>query len=335
MNNYLDYLCCVYDVCFVSKESRANDRLALGPNKFYDPPSLADRQYQSAGPLSIYTTTKQPQADSDKSLKLHSSDWDVVPKSCSAGDWLMRYTENETNFHPWSVDAKFSYFELVPWRQQKSRVDLIHDEGWERSSLNEDNRQQLRKLQKFEIKRFKRLHKQRKKLEKLRAKRHFKIKLILSFELNGRNMKMFSPKLETRKFVHRDQHVFVFDNRCFNLDEHWGYFSQRNKGVEELLVKGQHLKVLADYRKLVDGSHGDLPCITNGDRVFREVPCDKCRDRWVPQAKTKMIHSTAAVRSASDSFHFRFCLLVGLIAASSMKTHQSNDEGGGGGGGVQ
>lgn len=307
MNNYFEYLCCVYDICFESKTPLRSDRLAIAPtNKFYDqsaafhPSNQSNNNRSGPGPgqLSVLATTKQPVATTDKSLKAYQNEWDVVPSSCQAGDWLMRYSENETNFHPWSVDAKFSHFELVPWRQQRSRVDLINDEGWDRTTLTDESEQYLRKLQKFETKRWKRLYKQRRKFEKLRTRRHIKLRFIVTFEVRNNKMKMFSPKLETRKFVYRDQHVFVFDKRCFNLDEHWGYFSQRNKGVEELLVNGEQLKVMADYRGITGpDSSNDLPRISNGERVFKEVPCEKCRNRWVNIMTT---FGRWAMRDAND-----------------------------------
>lgn len=291
MYNYFEYLCCVYDICFESKSSVNRSKLALPQNSIV----YEQSQFFHGVPIHFQSpyavTTRQPLSaagvaatHTNRSLKFYSTDWDVVPKTCNAGDWLMRYSEHETNFRPWSEDAKFSYFELVPWRQQKCRVDLINDEGCERTTLSAESQQHLRKLQKFETRRWRRLYKQRQKLDKLKTKRTIKIRFVVTFEVRNHKMKMFAPKVETRKFIYRDRHVFVFDNRCFNLDEHWGYFSQRNKGVEELLVNGQHLKILsaADYRAITDGTHHyDLPRITNGDRIFREVPCEKCRGRWV------------------------------------------------------
>lgn len=287
MNNYFDYLCCVYNICFESKNSLHSDKLAIASNQFYDHSFVSQTTKQSvnrsAGQLNVLAvTTRQPLSTTDKSLKSYKNEWDVVPRTCQGGDWLMRYSENETNFHPWSVDAKFSHFELVPWRQQRSRVDLVHDEGWDRTTLTDESEQNLRKLQKFETKRWKRLYKQRQKFEKLRTRRHIKLRFIVTFEVRNNKINMFSPKVKTRKFVYRDQHVFVFDKRCFNLDEHWGYFSQRSKGVEEMLDNGQPVKTMADYRA-INGpeANNDLPRISNGERVFKEVPCEKCRNRWV------------------------------------------------------
>lgn len=307
MNKSVEYLCCVYDICFEVKPSIQPNHLALPQNQFNDPVSFPRYNQHYHMPIGDFNsfltagatiTTKQPAADSlDRSLKLPAGDDSddhtsklVVPQTCRSGDWSMRYSEHETNFHPWSIDAKFSHFELVPWRQQKSRVDLVNDEGCERTELSAESQENLRRLQKFEIKRWKRLHRQREKLDRLRAKRHIKIKFIVSLELRNQRLKMFSPKVETRKFIYKNQHVFVFNNRCFNLDEHWGYFSQRNKGVEETLVNGQHLRMLADHRGLTHFNNGnnvdyrigsELKRISNGEQAFQEVPCDKCRDRWV------------------------------------------------------
>lgn len=270
MNNYFENLCCLYDICFESKSSVNHGKVALPQNyTFYDQP-----EFVCGVPLdfqSPYTAkTKQPlsaaaASDSNRSLKFYSTDWDVVPRTCNAGDWLMRYSEHETNFRPWSENAKFSYFELVPWRQQKCRIDLINDEGWDRTTLTAKSQQYLRKLKKFETRRWRRLYKDRQNLDKQKTKRHIKICFVASFELQNHKVKMFTPTVEPRKFIYRDRHIFVFDNRCFNMDDHWGYFSKRNKGVEEILVNGQHLKILSadDYR------------------AIKEVPCEKCLYRWV------------------------------------------------------
>lgn len=244
-----------------------------------------------AATLKIYSTAPQPsivveqqhQQQQQNESNYHNSDWDVVPKSC-AGDWLMRYTNNETNFHPWQFNAKFSHFELVPWRQQKKNIDLTNAIGCEPIQLTDDNRQQLRTLQKFELARSKRLLKQRLKIEKNRIKRQIKIRLVFSLELHHKKMRLFRARQNERRRripinIERRQ-LFVFDPNCFSAaTEHWGYFSQRNKGVEELLVNDG-----SKLRAITNGSHSSnttlLP-LTIAAAAFRKVPCKKCKNRCV------------------------------------------------------
>lgn len=301
--NYLDYLCGVYDICFKQSPARqlgsngASSASKASKSKFYDY-SIGDSR-MGAATLKIYSTAPQsgivakqlpqpPQQQQQTQTKFQNSDWDVVPKTC-AGDWVMRYTSNETNFHPWQFNAKFSHFELVPWRQQKKNIDLTNAVGCEPIQLTDDNRQQLRTLQKFELARSKRLLKQRLKIEKNRIKRQIKIRLVFSLELRQKRMKLFRARQNERRrqfpSIERRQ-LFVFDPNCFSLaTEHWGYFSQRNKGVEELLVNDG-----SKLRAITSGSQSELTMHRPRSSVatavaaaaaFREVPCEKCKNRCV------------------------------------------------------
>lgn len=280
MNNYFGYFCGIYEICFKSGNSFHNEKssVAITQSKFYNPPVTA---------LNIYSTgpNGRPLSARNRDVKFHKSEWDVVPKTC-AGDWVMRYTENETNFNPWQFNQKFSHFELVPWRQQNKQIDLTNAIGWEPFQLADFN-EQLKKLRKFELKRSKRLLKRRIKLEKKRIKRHIKIRFIFSFELRRRKMKLFNKttkSLERRQVTYRDRRFFIFDKNCFNLSEHWGYFSQRNKGVEELLVNNGQALQYRQQRSIGYWPNNALPPpieSASAMSVFEEVPCGECQDRWV------------------------------------------------------
>lgn len=249
--NYFDYLCGVYEICFrTPAKLTENQRSKSDEPQFYDysEKPIAESFIGAAtvnlfGKSTNFASATAGSVLSDiKTDKFHNSDWDIVPKSC-AGDWLLRYSQNETNFNPWQFDAKFSHFELVPWRQQNKRIDLVNAIGWEPIDQTPATQQQMRALQKFELARTKRLQKQREKF-----RRQIKIRFILSLEVRQKKMKLFranrsnsaihaaAASYQRKLVLQRDQHLFVFDENAYDFATHWGYFSQRNKGVEELLV---------------------------------------------------------------------------------------------------
>lgn len=301
--NYFDYLCGVYEICFRTpaklnaaerpQRSNSNDE-----PKFYDHSEkpITEHFMKSGGgdkasaptvnilgnvPFFSPSAAQKFNHITKSTQNFHNSDWDVVPKSC-AGDWLLRYSQNETNFNPWHIDAKFSHFELVPWRrQQNKRIDLTNAIGWEPFKLTQATQNQLRTLQKFELARSKRLQKQRMKTQqqqRAKFRRQFKIRFIFALEVRQKRMKLFrgnrgggggaagagdallpgpmstaaAAATYRRKLVlQRDQQLYVFNARGYDLltEQHWGYFSQRNKGVEEMLVKHN------------DASQLDLSCV--------------------------------------------------------------------------
>lgn len=291
--NYFDYLCGVYDICFrtpakLNASERQQRSKSSDEPKFYDyseKPITEDflkigggggdkvgATVNILGNAPFFPTPAAQKFNhiTKSTQNFHNSDWDVVPKSC-AGDWLLRYSQNETNFNPWHIDAKFSHFELVPWRrQQNKRIDLTNAIGWEPFKLTPATQNQLRTLQKFELARSKRLQKQRmKSQQQQRAKfrRQIKIRFIFALEVRQKKMKLFranrggggggdalvaaSPMssvaaataaaatYQRKLILQRDQQLYVFNARGYDLmtEQHWGYFSQRNKGVEEMLVK--------------------------------------------------------------------------------------------------
>lgn len=287
--NYLDYLCGVYNICFKQSSGHPLGSASLSTStsktRFYTN-SLSDTCMGSAKLIAPQSAivAKQRQLQS----KFENSESDVVPKSC-AGDWVMRHTHNETNFHPWQFNARFAHFELVPWRQQKKKIDLRNAVGCEPVQLTEDNRQQLRTLQKFEVARSKRLLKQRLKYEKNRIKRQIKVRLVFSLELHQKRMRMFRARQMERQrqwpSIER-RPLFVFDPNCFSVNsEHWGYFSQRNKGVEELLVDhGSKMRAITNGSELSSSltlQQERSSMVIAAAAALREVPCEKCRSRCV------------------------------------------------------
>lgn len=309
--NYLDYLCGVYEICFrTPAKLNAPERRRSKSEEptFYD---YSEKPISGSfiGGTGVNIFTKGPNFASplnqSKSPKFHNSDWDIVPKSC-AGDWLLRYSQNETNFNPWHFDAKFSHFELVPWRQQNKRIDLANAIGWEPFKLTPANEQQLRTLQKFELARSKRLQKQRLKLQRERFRRQIKIRFIFSLEVRQRRMRLFrsnrmsalaAATYQRKLVLQRDQHLLIFDECGYGLAEHWGYFSQRNKGVEEMLVNNaSSLNLSRAPKSLIYpsasansskySSHRNSPeSIAKETPAIRDVvdivPCEKCRSRCV------------------------------------------------------
>lgn len=310
--NYLDYLCGVYDICFrtpAKLNAPERHRSKSDQPKFYDyseKPIIENFIGTSAVNIFTKGSNFPSPLNQSKLSKFQTSDSDIVPRSCT-GDWLLRYSENETNFNPWQFDAKFSHFELVPWRQQNKRIDLANAIGWEPFKLTPANQQQLRTLQKFELARTKRLRKQRLKSQREKFRRQIKIRFIFSLEVRQRRMKLFrtnrtgalAAATYQRKWVlQRDQHFFIFNDCEYDLAEHWGYFSQRNKGVEEMLVNNasslnlshKHKGISYPYSSINSSKYASLhrnslESIAKEIPATREsvdiVPCEKCRSRCV------------------------------------------------------
>lgn len=311
--HYSDYLCGVYKICFRSPAQlkSPDDRPHADPQttKIFD---YSDKSFTSnflttAG-LNALAKSAPVVTDQIKSSDSGSAaDTDIVPKTC-AGDWLLRYTPNETNFNPWRPDAKFSHFELVPWRQQNKRIDLLHAIGWEPFNAPDANQRQLRALQKFEAGRTKRLRKQQLKRQRDHIRRQIKIRFILSLEVRQRAMQQSKYRAlpsvamqatEQRKLVlERDRQMIVFDERAYELSEHWGYFSQRNKGGAAVLaankagVVGDRLALSDRPRSSSASSYQSTQSLvakqskadsSDSSGIVSDVgvPCAKCRKRCV------------------------------------------------------
>lgn len=270
------YLCFVFDYCLKYPHS---DCELSKTTKFYDPPdeydnNIVQQMYVPASPLRA----------GNKSLKIIDNEHlDSVPKSCYGGDWILRYSDSETDFHPWNSKSKFSHFDLVPWRTQKSRIDLFHAIGWEPDNgCDKDTEKKIAKIEKQFTKRLIKQH----RLHQKKIKRHsIQIKILFSIEFKKRlKMKTNSPlKLENIYLASNNRQIFIFDQRQIRMNEHWGYFSQRYKGVEELMVQNQVVQASQDikydkfdYRNMFPRI-GELCSQENSQSVFKQVPCIQCQ----------------------------------------------------------
>lgn len=273
------YLCFVFDYClkYPSSDCELNKKTT-----FYDPPDEYDNKivqrqiYVSASPLRAqHKILKIPDNADNQNV-------DIVPKSYNGGDWILRYSDSETDFHPWNSKSKFSHFDLVPWRTQKSRIDLFHAIGWEPSS-NDCDKETQKKIAKIEKQFAKRLVKQH-RLHDKKIKRHsIQIKILFSIEFKKRRKmrKISSLKLENVFLSSKNGgQIFIFDQRQIRMNEHWGYFSQRYKGVEELTVENQVVQASQydkfDYRNMFPRI-GELCSQQNSQSVFKQVPCVQCQ----------------------------------------------------------
>ena len=276
--NCMGYLCYVFECCFHCKSSTAsrdkNDGGEVVANrtkrtKFYTQPILVAPirttnfiqnsiviSDQNGDPFKLYESFEKPVSARNKAVKFRHTEWDIVPKSCSSGDWIMRYANNETNFNPWNSDAKFNHFELVPWRQNKRRQNLMEITAWEPNTPAEidiNSQRILRKLHKNHIKRESKVRKQRLELQKKSAaaiiaaqhrKRHIKVRIVFSIQFH-KKMKLLRNKSGSannsagHSYVNFNQQLFVVDPRYFSISEHWGYFSQRqhfNGDIQDMIV---------------------------------------------------------------------------------------------------
>ncbi|KAG4074377.1 hypothetical protein HA402_008786 [Bradysia odoriphaga] len=205
---------------------------------------------------------------------------DIVPKS-NHGDWILRYSDSETDFHPWHSKSKFSHFDLVPWRTLKSRIDLFHAIGWE--PTNDCDKEVQKRIAKIEKQFAKRLNRQQRLHEKKLKRHSIQIKILFSIEFKKRKkMKKNSSRSLEDVFVSSksSRRIFIFDQRQIRMNEHWGYFSQRNKGVEELMVVNQVVQASQydrfDYRNMFPRI-GELCSQENSQSVFKQVPCVQCQ----------------------------------------------------------
>lgn len=225
----------------------------------------------------------------------HNRNWDVVPKSCPSGHWTMRYsTPTRTNFTPWTRESPFGPFDLVPWRKQGSRLDLVEAVGWDcnkqppqrttrrairRSTSYRRRLIRIRVVFSFEFHKRMRLNQHQPHLLQQRSSRLLRHHRSSRVRLAGRSWVLTSNQRQ----------VFLFDPKVFRLSADWlGYFSQRPSGVDELLNRGFPSKTLPsasrpdrmDYRTLF-GKVSQLFFKDNAERqVFKQVPCAGCRKRY-------------------------------------------------------
>ncbi|GAB0094027.1 hypothetical protein DMENIID0001_092380 [Sergentomyia squamirostris] len=214
------------------------------------------------------------------------------PGSTSAvcnGDWILRYSEHEANFRP-------GYFELVPWRQRRRRLDVVRTIAWEPPLASaiadwsnlECDRRHAKRCYKIEEERTHRQLKRRLQHEK-NIKRHIRIRIMIAMELRNRSKEIpIPPKITPRHFVRK--HTLMSSEGSWtdsSIDEiHFGYFSQRQQtwsiGERKVLnsvktLNGVPLKVQSFTMKT--GSFHEIEEVTDsvaGYSVIRKL-CDHCR----------------------------------------------------------
>lgn len=216
----------------------------------------------------------------------------------------MRYSDSLNTV----VNYGHGKFDLVPWRQQKSRIDLLHTIGWEPIE-RPDMRQLVTTTAAHYNRRIERRNRAGPKANKgQRRKRHIKIRIVFSFEFN-RKMKM----VKRTKYVHQNhtkridaaaaqhQQMFVLDTKQFQLSDRWqGYFSQRPATIrleqsemiggsvggdvvdeliplQPLMIGDSALVEQLDYR-VIFPKISEIFYKDNSDSdVFKQVPCARCR----------------------------------------------------------
>lgn len=224
----------------------------------------------------------------------------VVPRSCSSGDWTMRYSDSlNTTFTPYSAGSKF---DLVPWRQQKNRLDLMRTIGWEPPSPASGHRL-LRKLAKGQPKNTNsKLTKQRIKYERKANRQNIKIRIVFSIEFNKKMKIDKRARYNGRKICvsttnsssRLQQQLFLVDEQQFQLCEQWqGYFSQRpapRVGDDEPMAVDNYRQMdvfrpnseetdKLDYRLSFTQISQMYFKDNTEDDTFKQVPCAQCRKR--------------------------------------------------------
>ncbi|XP_058444698.1 uncharacterized protein LOC131426185 isoform X2 [Malaya genurostris] len=176
---------------------------------------------------------------------------DIIPKSKDVlnGDWILRYSDSETNQYPWSGDSSPN-FDLVPWRRSNRNQSLLTQSSTFNSSKqwNESrDKRILQRLHKIETKQVKKHLKESLKYSK-RVKR---IRIMLSVEMRQKNYEVLPPKLLPRRFVinpasisrqtAKENHITrltVIAIEQQQKSRHWGYFShRRNENFKEKIAK--------------------------------------------------------------------------------------------------
>lgn len=278
------YLCFVFDYCLKCSSSDCERNKTT---KFYDPPD--DEYVHNNIVQQMYESTGRLRAKNSTITDAHNRNIvDIAPtinSKSNHGDWILRYSDSETDFHPWHSKSKFSHFDLVPWRTQKSRIDLFHAIGWE--PFDDCDKETQKRVAKIEKQFAKRLIKQHRLHEK-KIKRHsIQIRILFSIEFKKkRKMKRNALMKLDNVYVssQNSRQIFIFDQRQIRMEEHWGYFSQRYKGVEELTVENQVVQATQyekfDYRNMFPRI-GEL-CSRQSQHqysqsVFKQVPCVQCQ----------------------------------------------------------
>lgn len=283
----LGYLCFVYDYCG-SCTNKPDKGLQ---SKFYVTPNYSPTYVRNV--LNLQPPSLIPRNPVETISHAH-----VVSKSCSSGDWTMRYSDSlNTTFSPYSVASKF---DLVPWRQQKNRLDLMQTIGWEPPSPVSGHLL-LRKHTKGQPKNINtKLTKQRIKYERKANRRQIKIRIVFSIEFNKKMKIGKRARYDGRKKCiaaanssnRLNQQLFLVDEQQFQLCEQWhGYFSQRPRVAEDEPRTDENNRQMAvfrpnsaetdklDYRLSFTQISQMYFKHNTEDDTFKQVPCAQCRKR--------------------------------------------------------
>ncbi|XP_062701530.1 uncharacterized protein LOC109421864 isoform X4 [Aedes albopictus] len=178
---------------------------------------------------------------------------DIIPKSKDVlnGDWILRYSDSETNNYPWSGDSSPN-FELVPWRRSNPNQNLLAQATFQSSKRWSDRKDKkiLDRLHKIETRQVKKHLKENHKCSK-KVKR---IRIMLSIEMRQKNYEVLPPKIHPRRFEIKPapktnagtnsivkRHITrlaVIAVEEHHESRHLGYFSQRhNENFKEKIAK--------------------------------------------------------------------------------------------------
>lgn len=187
---------------------------------------------------------------------------DVVPRYMENinGDWILKYSDSETNTHPFKNNLDFA---LVPWRKNRS-IDPLNAPCFEPI----DQTKVLQKFHKLEVKRNRTQLKKRlqsEKLLQLRKKRNVKVRLLFQLEMKKRKIDCLgsSNRFQQRSFQRLSplavdlpkmgkipslpktgNIIIIEENECF--EKHLGYFSHRflDQQIKEKAENKKNLKKL-------------------------------------------------------------------------------------------
>ncbi|CAD7091542.1 unnamed protein product [Hermetia illucens] len=291
---FLDIVQTLLDSCCNGLSADAYNECELLHDFGYDPTAA------SAFTMSLLNATGEPSFTSAKlkpPLSVRNSSVKFNPRlldsslpqfPLESSDWILRYANAETNFHPWPRgEKKFAHFDLVPWRRTRSQLNLAQEPAWDPRLQSHSDLKNLRKLQKLEVRKNKRQLKRYLRYERC-VKRLIRIRLVFSIELRHRRMevlkttfhqpRVFEKRLLTAESV--GDSVVVTDEmlnyeKVFTqqVEKHAGYFSQRVTQV----ASRSHKK---DYRKAVTMLSKAEEQLGSDSEYYSEigvVPCLKCR----------------------------------------------------------
>lgn len=203
---------------------------------------------------------------------------DVLPRKLrkldNSSDWILKYSNR---FNSCGFSHNFSNFELVPWRQQKKRLDLLNSTAWE-PEFNYQTKKFYRKNKKM----------LKKKIDyEKRVKRHIRVRIMFSIELRHKRMEIFLSQIRARKFEKIFQSQLSI--QAIKPDEHFGYFSQRGDGKFSIKKMSLEKKLTAiswksDSKVICDNkilNENKSIIFTEDIRIVKTVGfdlrnCDKC-----------------------------------------------------------